>query len=258
MDSASIFGAKTLQDDGTLGFGGILQKEIKLTNSMPTAVVETGTEMSFRVVLYEKGGIDAIEHITLYTNVHASNSRVSDSDTYLRYNKGEVTLTDPNGIFSKGNISFVQRDVSLVEVVFELTAEKTMELSDILIRTWDDKRNSVDAKFVDAIEIVPATQQTTEIVSGNDHTVEFGGTISEENEGEPPFDMKIISDWGGFSNNAISDSEMLSLLDIEGEQVPSWMKKSKIAQWVLDGKVTQEELVNAMKYLEKIGVLNPA
>jgi len=257
LDTVSIFGAKSLQKDGTLGFGGILQKEIKLVNSMPTAIVETGTDITFRVLLYENGGKDALSHITLYTNVHNSNSKVSDSDTYLRYNDGEVTLKDPNGIFSKGNISFVQRGSS-VEVVFELTTEKTMELSDILVRAWDNKRNSVDAKFVDAIKIVPGTQQTVETESDTKQTIEFGGTVSQQDDSEPLLNMQIIKDWGGFSNNSVSDSEMLSYLGIEGDYVPSWMKHSKITKWVLDGKVTQQELVNALKYLEKEGWLIPA
>ena len=222
---------------------------------MPTAIVETGTDITFRVLLYENGGKDALSHITLYTDVHKSNSKISDSDTYLRYDNGEVTLRDPNGIFSKGNISFVQRGSS-IEVVFELTAEKTMELSDIYIRAWDNKRNSVDAKFVDAIEIIPGTQQTVE--SDTQETIEFGGILSQQDDSKPLLDMQMIKDWGGFSTNSVSDYEMLSYLEMEGYHVPLWMKDSKIAKWVLDGKVTQQELVDALKYLEKLGVFSPA
>jgi len=248
--TVSIFGAKSLQEDGTIGFGGILQKEIKLVNSMPTAVVETGTDITFRVLLYENGGKDALSHITLYTNVHNSNSKISDSDTYLRYNDGEVTLKDPNGIFSIGNISFVQRDSS-IEVVFELTAEKTMDLSDIFVRAWDNKRNSVDAKFVDAIEIIP----------GQEQTIEFGGTIgqSEDSESEPEMDFDgldgILPKWAGYSSESVSDSEFLSQIGIEGQQIPSWFKKSNIGKWVIDGTVTQQELVNAIKYFGNTGLL---
>ena len=51
---------------------------------------------------------------------------------------------------------------------------------------------------------------------------------------------------------------MLSYFEMEGYHVPLWMKDSKIAKWVLDGKVTQQELVDALKYLEKLGVFSPA
>jgi len=119
-------------------------------------------------------------------------------------------------------------------------------------RAWDNKRNSVDAKFVDAIEIIPGTQQTVE--SDTQETIEFGGILSQQDDSKPLLDMQMIKDWGGFSNNSVSDSEILSYLEIEGYHVPSWMKDSKIVKWVLDEKVTQQELVNALKYLEKEGL----
>ena len=123
-------------------------------------------------------------------------------------------------------------------------------------RAWDNKRNSVDAKFVEAIEIIPGTQQTVE--SDTQETIEFGGILSQQDDSKPVLDMQMIKDWGGFSNNAVSDYEILSHLEIEGYSVPSWMMDSKIAKWVLDGKVTQQELVDSLKYLEKLGVFSPA
>jgi len=269
--SISVQGAKTVQDDGTLGFGEILKKEIKLTNQMPSAVVETGTVFYIKLLLYENSGKEALEHVTLYTNIRGPSSKVSQSDTYIRYNDGKVTLRDVDGVFSNGYISFVERGGDL-EVVFELTAQDTMNLSDIIVRAWDSSRNMREAKFVDAIEIVREARfvDAIEIVRGTAQSLEFGGIIDDAKlvmdpepgvgkkyaiDPEPLISMEVLDDWSGFSSNYVSDSEFLSHIGIDGDEIPSWLKKSKIAKWVRDGMVSQQEFVNALKFLDKKGII---
>ncbi len=126
-----------------------------------------------------------------------------------------------------------------------------MSLSDIIVRAWDDSRNSQQAKFVGAIEIVPGTEQS----------LEFGGKLDDQQEpnpimdSEPSMSMEALNDWAGFSSNNISDSEFLSHIGVDGEKIPSWFKNSKIAKWVQEGMLTQQEFVNALKFLDKQGFL---
>src|SRR3972149_867075 len=80
FNTFSVTGAKTLQEDGTIGFGGILSQEIQLTNKMPTAIVETGNQIQLRILLYENSGTSALEHIALYTNLY-DKERIDKSDT---------------------------------------------------------------------------------------------------------------------------------------------------------------------------------
>jgi len=237
--SMSVFGAKSLQEDGTYGFGGILEQEILLTNDMPTAIIEAGTDVTFRLLLYENSGKQGLNHITLYI-LDQADVTVQQSEEFLRYDDGKITLKDSNGIFSNGNISFVERGGDL-EVVFEFTAKNPMPLSDIIIRAWDYNRNMEQAKFYDAIEIVPSSEET----------VEFGGKIEGQ---QPLWSNEMLSGWAGYSENSVSDSELLSQIGIEGQQIPSWFK-NKMAKWVIDGTVTHQELVNAMKFFENIGLL---
>jgi len=237
--SMSVFGAKSLQEDGTYGFGGILKKEILLTNDMPTAIIEAGTDVTFRLLLHENSGKQGLQHITLYI-LDQADVTVQQSEEFLRYDNGKVTLKDSNGIFSNGNISFVERGAD-VEVVFEFTAKTPMPLSDIIIRAWDSNKNMKQAKFYDAIEIVPSSEET----------FEFGGKI----EGlQPLWSNEMLSGWAGYSEKPVSDSELLSQIGIEGQQIPSWFK-NKVAKWVIDGTVTHQELVNAMKFFENTGLL---
>ena len=272
--SLSVFGARTIQEDGTLGFGGVLTQDIKLTNSMPTVLVQKGADVSIRILIQENSGKQGIKHITMYTNTAGPKSSIYTSDTFFRYDSGKITIEDPNDIFSNENISFVQRSGD-VEVVFEFTAEKTMPLSDILVRVWDNSRNSNDGRFIDAIQIIDESEQT----------IEFGGKIINLQTDEPLLDpepdavldtetpsqlevetvpqmdpeplmsQNILSGWAGYSEIYVSDEKFLSHLGIEGDQIPDWFKKSNIGKWVMDGHISQQELVDTLKFLDEQGIL---
>ena len=152
FNTFSVTGAKTLQEDGTIGFGGILSHEIQLTNKMPTAIVETGNQIQLRILLYENSGTSALEHIALYTNLY-DKDRIDKSDTYVEYDKGKpIKIVNKNGYLSDADVSFVQRNNN-VEAVFSLTFAKPMDISNIVVRAWDTNRNSRDAIFLNAIKV---------------------------------------------------------------------------------------------------------
>src|SRR3989337_2408354 len=155
FNTFSVTGAKTQQEDGTIGFGGILSQKIPLTNKMPTAIVETGNEIQLRILLYENSGTSALQHIALYTNLR-DKERIDKSDTYVQYDKGKpIKIVNKNGYLSDADVSFVQRNNN-VEAVFSLTFAKPMDSSDIIIRAWDTNRNSRDAIFFNAIKVEQA------------------------------------------------------------------------------------------------------
>jgi len=248
FNTVSIFGAKSEQDDGTFGFGGILQKEIKLVNSMPTAIVETGQEIQLRIQIYENSGLDALQHVSLYMNLRGHERQVHQSDTFILYDKGSpVVIKDSNGYLSNADAELLERENN-VEAIFSMTFEEEMDLSDIIIRTWDVNRNSRDAIFVDAIQVIPAEQQ-----------LEADDILDKQNnepimDPEPLMSMEVLDDWAGYSNNPISDSEFLSHIGIDGEKIPGWFKNNN-AKWVREGMLTQNEFVNALQFFDKQGFL---
>src|SRR3990167_9981097 len=162
FNTFSVTGAKTLQEDGTIGFGGILSQEIQLTNKMPTAIVETGNQIQLRILLYENSGTSALQHIALYTNLYDNKGQIDKSDTYVEYDKGKpIKIVNKNGYLSDADVSFVQRNNN-VEAVFSLTFAKPMDSSDIIIRAWDTNRNSRDAIFLNAIKVEQAESAPSE------------------------------------------------------------------------------------------------
>ncbi|HXV66195.1 MAG TPA: hypothetical protein VD731_03050 [Nitrosopumilaceae archaeon] len=257
FNTFSVTGAKTLQEDGTIGFGGILSQEIQLTNKMPTAIVDTGTQIQLRVLLYENSGTSALQHIGLYTNLK-NNERIDKSDTYVEYDKGKpIKIVDKNGFLSDADVSFVQRNNNL-EAVFSLTFAKQMDTSNIIVRAWDIHRNSRDAVFLDAIKVeqvqtIQDTSNLPDLESEKDETKLESDLI--QIDPEPLLSFSLLRQWAGYSEGYVSDEEFLKNLGIEGTKIPSWFKKSEVSKWVIDQTISQRELLDTLKFFESTGLL---
>jgi len=256
FNTFSVTGAKTLQEDGTIGFGGILSQEIQLTNKMPTAIVETGNQIQLRMLLYENSGTSALQHIALYTNLHDNKGQIDKSDTYVEYDKGKpIKIVNKNGYLSDADVSFVQRNNNL-EAVFSLTFAKPMDISNIVVRAWDTNRNSRDAIFLNAIKVEQA--ESILVQSGqleSEPAVKLESDILEMDP-EPLLSVSLLKRWAGFSEDSVSDEEFLKNLGLEGTKVPSWFKKSQISKWVIEETISQRELLDTLKFFEKSGLLS--
>jgi len=253
FNTFSVTGAKTQQEDGTIGFGGILSQEIQLTNKMPTAIVETGNEIQLRMLLYENSGTSALQHIALYTNLH-DKERIDKSDTYVQYDKGKpIKIVDKNGYLSDADVSFVQRNNN-VEAVFSLTFAKPMDSSDIIIRAWDTNRNSRDAIFLNAIKVEQAESAPSEKPESQPEVKQESDLVKMDPE--PLLSVTLLKEWAGFSDDSVSDEEFLEHLGLEGTKIPSWFKKSQVSKWVIEETISQRELLDTLKFFEKNGILN--
>jgi hypothetical protein len=255
FNTFSVTGARTQQEDGTIGFGGIISQEIQLTNKMPTAIVDVGNEIQLRMLLYENSGTSALQHIGLYTNLH-ERDRIDKSDTFVEYDKGKpIKIVNNNGYLSDANISFVQRNNNL-EAVFSLTFAKSMDTSNVIVRAWDVNRNSRDAVFLDAIKVQQSTTaQIPNELSQLQPEVKLESELVEMDP-EPLLSIPMLKQWAGFSEDSVSDEEFLKNLGIEGTKIPPWFKKSQVSKWVIEETITQRELLDTLKFFEKSGLLN--
>src|SRR3972149_1388621 len=253
FNTFSVTGAKTLQEDGTIGFGGILSQEIQLTNKMPTAIVETGNQIQLRILLYENSGTSALEHIALYTNLY-DKERIDKSDTYVQYDKGKpIKIVNKNGYLSDADVSFVQRNNN-VEAVFSLTFAKPMDISNIIVRAWDTNRNSRDAIFLNAIKVEQAELAPSEKQESQPEVKPESDLVKMDPESL--LSVPLLKQWAGFSEDSVSDKEFLKSLGLEGTKIPSWFKKSQVAKWVIEETISQRELLDTLKFFEKNGILN--
>jgi len=63
------------------------------------------------------------------------------------------------------------------------------------------------------------------------------------------FDIKAWND----NSSTISNSKLLSDIGIKANHIPSWITNN--AKWVIDGKITTQDFVNAIMYLHTSGVI---
>jgi len=62
-----------------------------------------------------------------------------------------------------------------------------------------------------------------------------------------------INKWAGNSPSSITDEQLLSDIGMSGANIPSWFKK--VAIWFADGETSEQEFVDALKYMHEKGIL---
>lgn len=140
--------------------------------------------------------------------------------------------------------------VSGNKVVFDFVVvfENEIPQSDIFFRLWDANRNSMELHLPNVLT-VKIFEQSDVII-----TIEPEDEFEEINElvmdSESIFSWQVFNEWAGYSSDVISDKEFLSHLDIECEWIPNWVKENN-TKWLKDDLLTQEDLLDSIKYLMK-------
>ena len=120
-------------------------------NTIKTQTAKTGESTQLKLILSDHSGIG---HVGLYTNIPGSSGEIQHSDTYIIYDKSkQIEITDPHGLFYNVTLT-TSKEGAKHEFLYNITFAKPMDTSDIIIRTWDEKRNSADTKIFDAIKVV--------------------------------------------------------------------------------------------------------
>jgi len=157
-------------EDGSIGYGGFIQKEISLVNEMPTATIETGDPIALSYKIRDVNGAETISYSAFYTNIRGDQSDIEKSDTYMRYYKGKtLQVSDPNKFFSSTDVTLSKVDAYNVIATFNVTFARPMETSDVIVRVWDDNRQGYTSKFIDALRVI---EPIPFLNSGNPFTVE--------------------------------------------------------------------------------------
>jgi len=136
--------------------------------------------------------------------------------------------------------------------------DKPMDTSDIILRVWDAKRNSIDIEFEDVIKVIesPASEiiLKPELEIDPEPTLEIDPEPTLEIDPEPIFSWERFNEWAGYSESNLTDEEFLKHLEIDGNNIPSWIKQNN-AKWVKQGLISQDELVIALENLENRGII---
>ena len=230
------------------------------TNTLSPNIIKTGDPVQVKLNIPATG----LVHVALYTDIHGTVRDVYHSDTYIIYDKGQpLQVVDPHGFFAP-HTGFDLTTVGANNAIsFKITFAKPMEESDIDLRAWNDHQSSSETKILDAWQVEPSSSTlSSQIAPATTSTITPATTVpstttpmqntAPTTETTPDL-MPAIKDWGGYSPNPISDSDLLAKIGIQGQHIPSWVAKT--TKWVVDGNVTPQEFENLVKYLASAGIV---
>jgi len=208
------------------------------------------------------------------------------SDTYLIYNKdSEIQVTDPNGLFSDVSFS-ISDDGNIVFITVDLTFAKPMDSSDVIIRMWDKKEQSLDTIIKDMIVIVGDAVESTNSESP-DTTSESQDTAGESEDGTITETTVNVPEWlkknaGWWSQGQLDDSTFTNSVqyliqnqiidipmllnvsedpdekdkfaeEVEIVPVPEWIKNN--AGWWSEGQIDDHTFLLGIEYLVENGII---
>jgi len=140
--------------DYPLVIDGNQYKLPNFSNTIQTNTLSVSKTHRIVVSLYENSGPDAVQHVSLYMNLKGSQGRVMDSDTsVLWYKTSGITITDPHDFIDRAD-AVMSKKGNLAEISFEIKFKEPMGKSNLIIRTWDENRNSWDTTVYDALDVI--------------------------------------------------------------------------------------------------------
>ena len=95
----------------------------------------TITGGNLQVTVKENKGWDRTLNVALYTNIREDQTK-QDSDTYIIWNYFDpVHVSDPHGYFNNVNVVTAQSGVRTMDVTYEITWNKSLAKSDVILET---------------------------------------------------------------------------------------------------------------------------
>ena len=93
------------------------------------------TDGNLQVTVKENKGWDRTLNVALYTNIREDQTK-QDSDTYIIWNYFDpVHVSDPHGYFDNVNVVTAQSGVRTMDVTYEITWNKSLAKSDVILET---------------------------------------------------------------------------------------------------------------------------
>jgi hypothetical protein len=234
------------------GSGAYSASGIGFNNNLEPINAKTGKPFTITLTVYENSGLQAFQHISLYMNLRGLDDQVHESDTYIRWDKGlPVSIRDPHGYFADADVEVFEVG-NKIQVVFAFNFALPMETSDVIIRTWDNKRNSWDSNFPGLLTVTgsPFFGEPLEAIDLGDvlgREASSGNVTSIFPEG-------FLDRWNAFSDGNVSDGDLLEVLGLEGQIIPDWFKKTA-AKWFMEQKISEQEFIDALTYLSNKNIL---
>ena len=250
---------------------GVEPLKVNLDDSSGPVTIQTGEDTTFTFDIYENQGITNLEHVTMYffigedANLSANHNDVSKSDTYILFDTGQsVHVTDPHGYFENASFDVSEIDPWNLKIKYDITFAKPMETSSLLIRTWDNDKNTADKILLNALKVVEASFFNVPV-----DLISQDSTLTQTELADIPIWVKNNALWWQqkqiddadfvagiqylINENIIQISETQITNGVISDEIPSWI--SEVAGFWAHDAISDVEFVQSIQWLISNGVM---
>ena len=126
----------------------------KFTQTIPTQKFYVNGESDISLKIYHHDGSQNIQHVIVFMNLKGSDPQSYQSNTRIEWDKTNgVSVVDPNGVF-KSVTAQATHDTNYVYLTFKIVAQKPMDTTHLIIRSWDRILSSSEVIVLNAVQIV--------------------------------------------------------------------------------------------------------
>jgi len=165
------------QNEFPLKYDGVNYQSYQL-DSMHTALIETGEELKMTLTIYENSGPGNVQHVEVYLNQFGSQILNDLTETIVIYDdQSGLEIIDPYRLIASADIiPSVSGNKAVFDIV--LVFEDEIPKSDLVIRLWDIRRNSIDIHLPDALIVSQSsTEPTIDVITEPSITIETSTVI---------------------------------------------------------------------------------
>ena len=257
-----------------MGLGGSLHT-IDIDSITEPLIFQTDETLVFRIGVFERQGINYLQHAALYLNNAGDELRSSDYDTSIvfdKYSEDLITVNDPHGLLQHGEFKLLERDTTLLILQFTMTFDSSMDASNLYFVSWNEDKHPTYKTYSDVLTIKPLSIQSVD-VEGVEEYLEASYDVNTEEllviDDSIPYWVKSYVE--GWTNNEISDYEFFNSLksfithdeylystsvidDTHSDEIPHWIKQ--YARLWVDDKISNSDFIYVISHLVKTGVLS--
>ena len=217
-------------------------------NTLEPQTIRPGEPVSITFTVYSRTDID---HFTVYMNLQGADPKLSDSDTYIRFNRGTVSTVDPNGFIAGANVTITQDPDTAHKYRVQVDVEfaKEMGQTGMIVRMWNTRSAPASVYVINAFEVLaPAAARAAPDVPAP----EPDAPPDQEPPASPAAALRM---WAGFGPATIGDAGLLAALglDYPDAVIPAWVRTG-LAPLVINNGIAVDEFTAALRYvLENTG-----
>ena len=212
-------------------------------NTLEPQTLKSGEPMSIIFTVYSRADI---VHFTVYMNLQGADPRQSASDTYIRFDRGTVSVADPNGFIAGANVTITQDPGAAYKYRIQVDVEfaKGMEQTSMIIGLRSARSAPTAVYVINAFEVLPPAAVQAE---PDAPAPEPDAPPDQEPPASPTAAFRM---WAGFDPATMGDAGLAAALglDYPGAEIPPWMKTG-LAPLVVNGYATIDEFATALEYV---------